>query len=88
MTELTVALERPSTAQYRPVGRKDAKPPTQDERFQRLLGRDAWHSLPQVVRDRFSKVLASGTSRVFVGTVAETTLSRAGRLLADGVGRV
>lgn len=87
MTEETVTLERSNApdgacVSHRPAARDDGPPRQRDDRFRRLLGPDAWQSLPPVVRDRFAKVLAPGTCRVFVGAVTETTLSRAGRCLA------
>lgn len=82
MTELTVINERKFASGHGVAERYVVPPPPLDDRFCRLLGPHAWGTLPQVVRDRFSKVLAPGRSRVFVGAVTETTLSHAGRMLA------
>ncbi len=82
MTELTVQIEEHPAAGQSKAGLADEPLPHHDDRFRRLLGPDAWGSLPRVVRDRFSKVLAPAATRVFVGTVTETTLSGAGRILA------
>lgn len=81
MTELAVRCESPRAAGKGVAGYQARQQP-RDGRFRRLLGPHAWDTLPQVVRERFSKVLAPGASRVFVGVVTETTLSRAGRMLA------
>ena len=87
MTELTVSRNEPS----RPypgspvrlqVPEASGAVGLADDRFHRLLGREAWATLPDSVRRRFSKHLAPGEVRRFVGEVTETTLSRAGRILA------
>lgn len=54
-----------------------------DHRFRDLLPPDAWDELPDVVRRRFAKRLADGASRFFIGEVAVTRLSIAGRVLAS-----
>lgn len=54
-----------------------------DTRFRDLLGPDAWRRLPAVVRHRFSVAVQHGASRVFVGEVMETRLTRVGRSLAQ-----
>lgn len=53
-----------------------------DTRFRNLLSPEAWNRLPSVVRRRFSKHVAPDGKRLFHGEVRETTLSRAGRLIA------
>ena len=53
-----------------------------DRRFESLLTAAEWASLPAVVRHRFSRPLAPGTTRIYVGDVTLTELSPAGRMLA------
>lgn len=53
-----------------------------DGRFRRLVGEQAWAELPAAVRRRFSKRLGPGDIALYRGVVVETTLSRAGRVLA------
>ena len=54
-----------------------------EPRFAALLPLEDWRRLPEAVRWRFSTVPADGNARVYVGTVTETRLSRAGWLLAQ-----
>ena len=54
-----------------------------DLRFRALLPANAWNMLPLSVRRRFSKRLAGGKTVVYVGTVTETHMSRAGWWLAQ-----
>jgi hypothetical protein len=56
-----------------------------DLRFRALLGEADWFKLPPPIRRRFSKRLASGETVVYVGTILETHLSRAGWLLAQAL---
>jgi len=58
-----------------------APSPLGDLRFRALLRDDEWFALPDATRARFSKRVASGDTAVYVGRVAEITMSRAGRLL-------
>ena len=51
--------------------------------FRRLLGEDAWLTLPLPVQKRFERVLAPYESAVFIGEVASTRLSVFGRLCAQ-----
>lgn len=53
-----------------------------DLRFRALMGMEAWATLPEPVRRRFSKRLAAGAIRLYSGHVVTTELSRAGRILA------
>jgi uncharacterized protein DUF4166 len=53
-----------------------------DTRFRTLLGPTAWALLPVPVQKRFSNALAPGEMKLYEGHVAETELSRAGRVLA------
>jgi hypothetical protein len=53
-----------------------------DLRFRTLVGEEAWARLPEAVRRRFSKRLKNGETAIYKGLVAETALSRAGRILA------
>jgi hypothetical protein len=54
-----------------------------DERFQSLLAPEDWASLPAPVRRRFSVRLGNAQSVVYVGEVAETRVSLAGRAFAQ-----
>jgi hypothetical protein len=56
-----------------------------DLRFRALIGEADWHRLPPPIRRRFSKRLAEGRTAVYVGTILETHLSRAGWLLAQAL---
>ena len=56
-----------------------------DLRFRALLPEAGWAALPGAVRRRFSKRLADGNTVVYVGTVLETCMSRAGWLLAQAL---
>ncbi len=51
--------------------------------YPKLLGRAQWQQLPAPVRDRFSRTLADGESRIFHGAVTHTAMTRAGWLLAQ-----
>jgi len=70
------------------TGGDDERPPPApreggvDPRFRALVGEAAWGRLPPAVQRRFSKPLARGEAKVYVGEVVETRLSRAGRWLA------
>ena len=54
-----------------------------DLRFRALLAPEEWAALPAPVRARFSKRLKGGDSVVYVGEVAETAITRLGRLFAQ-----
>ena len=54
-----------------------------DERYRHLLGEAAWLRLPRVVRERFTKKLNDGETRLYKGEVVETTMNICGRLLAQ-----
>jgi uncharacterized protein DUF4166 len=56
-----------------------------DLRFRSLLPAAAWTALPKSIRRRFSKRLADGNTAVYTGEVLETSLSRAGWLLAQAL---
>ncbi len=56
--------------------------PAPDLRFKAVVGDAAWAELPVAVQKRFSKCIALGSAVLYRGRVAETTLSRAGRVLA------
>jgi len=56
-----------------------------DLRFRSLIGEADWHKLPLPIRRRFSKRLAGGATAIYVGTIVETHLSRAGWLLAQAL---
>lgn len=53
-----------------------------DDRFRRLLDRDAWDRLPADVRRRFTKRLVGQTIALYSGEIVWTRLSAAGWLLA------
>lgn len=60
--------------------------PAADERdcpFVRLLGREAWLSLPLAVRRRFLRHVTAGACVTYVGEVAECRISVGGRVLAN-----
>jgi hypothetical protein len=54
----------------------------EDLRFASLLGREAWASLPEPVRRRFSKRLAGGAAAVYVGEVTGIWANPLGKTLA------
>jgi hypothetical protein len=54
-----------------------------DERFQSLLSPEEWASLPTPVQRRFSLRLGHAQNAVYVGEVAETRVSFAGRVFAQ-----
>ena len=56
----------------------------EDGRYRELLGAGAWNRLPEAVRDRFTRKLDDGQTRIYKGEVVETTMSWMGRLLAHG----
>lgn len=53
-----------------------------DLRYRALLGDEAWGRLPPPVQRRFSKKVRPGGMTLYRGTVTDTKLSWAGRLLA------
>lgn len=53
-----------------------------DLRFRSLLGEEAWHSLPEPIRKRFSKRLGPLDVILYRGHVIETEISLLGRILA------
>lgn len=55
----------------------------QDCPFVRLLGQEAWFSLPLAVRRRFLKRITAGACVTYVGEVAECRISALGHLLAN-----
>lgn len=54
-----------------------------DLRFRKLLSDAAWNELPPPVRRRFAKRVGPGDSVVYVGTISEMRMSRAGWLLSQ-----
>ena len=68
-----------------PAARNDgvAADTLHDARFRRLLGARNWMALPAPVRRRFSKRLAPGETVLYRGRVTETTLTIAGRVVAQ-----
>jgi len=54
-----------------------------DLRYRRLMGAKAWSALRPAVRRRFAKRLEAGQSIVYVGQIAETRMSLAGRILVQ-----
>lgn len=82
MTEMTVLdVDRGTlrSLDARSIARDDIR----DTRFRDLLGPVAWRRLPPIVQQRFSVTLEPGERRIFEGEVAETTLTLAGRLIAQ-----
>jgi hypothetical protein len=61
----------------------DGAVPLGDLRFRALVSAYDWAALPVAIRRRFSKRLSDGATVVYVGTVLETTMSRAGWCLAQ-----
>jgi hypothetical protein len=56
--------------------------PAADDRFRKLLGADAWASLPAAVQKRFSKKPKIGASAVYRGHTTRLRMNAAGRALA------
>ena len=54
-----------------------------DLRFRALMSDEEWAALPAAIRRRFSKRLSGGKTAVYVGTILETQMSRAGWWLAQ-----
>ena len=54
-----------------------------DQRFRALMGARAWNALKPAVRRRFAERLGAGQSIVYVGHIAETRMTLAGRLLVQ-----
>jgi len=63
-----------------PLAQQPRPQPADEPRFRALLGPDDWARLPGPVRRRFSVKLAHAQSLVFVGEVAETRMTAAGRV--------
>jgi len=69
-----------------PPGRRPVAQPDDeggDTRFRALMEEEEWASLPVAIRRRFSQRLANGATMLYAGEVLETTMSRAGWLLAQ-----
>lgn len=54
-----------------------------DNRFRKLLGKEAWLRLPSAIRRRFGKRLRFGTSVTYQGQVVAMKMNIAGRLVAQ-----
>lgn len=54
-----------------------------DQRYQKLLSKNDWQSLPLPIRRRFSKRLAAYKTRYYVGKVHSTELTRIGWFFAQ-----
>ena len=65
------------------VGRPSA--PLLDLRFRRLVGREAWDALPELVRKRFSKRLGSDAVALYRGRVVRTEFSALGWIFAQAL---
>jgi hypothetical protein len=76
---------RPNEAPVQALDRRCDGAALGDLRFRSLLGEAHWHELPLPIRRRFSKRLAAGATAVYVGTILETHLSRAGWLFAQAL---
>jgi hypothetical protein len=76
---------RPNEAPVQAFDRRCDGAALGDLRFRSLLGEANWHELPFPIRRRFSKRLAAGATAVYVGTILETHLSRAGWLFAQAL---
>jgi hypothetical protein len=66
-----------------PLHSPGCDPELGDLRFRALMSEQEWAALPLPVRRRFSKRLSGGKTAVYVGTVIETRMSRAGWWLAQ-----
>jgi Domain of unknown function (DUF4166) len=53
-----------------------------DNRYRNLLTADDWSQLPPIVQARFVRHLEPNKTKLFVGSVVKTELSRIGRVLA------
>lgn len=73
-------LAVPDAAPDAQSSKRDA--PLEDIRFRTLVGEEGWRRLPEAVRRRFSRCIASGEAHVYCGEVVATELSRGGRILA------
>ena len=60
-------------------------PPTRpsDERFLKLVGQDAWASLPEAVRRRFGRARPAGSTVVYAGEIVSCRRTRLGWLVAQ-----
>jgi hypothetical protein len=66
-----------------PLHSPGSEPELGDLRFRALMSEQDWTALPLAIRRRFSKRLCGGRTAVYVGTVIETQMSRAGWWLAQ-----
>lgn len=53
-----------------------------DDRFEKLLGKEAWMQLPCPIRKRFGKCFQQGQSVAYQGVVTDMKMSKFGRLFA------
>lgn len=72
---------QPEPAQ--PQGRSINVGGAYDTRFRRLVGKDAWESLPVAVQRRFSKRVQGERVVIYPGVIKEARFSKAGRILAQ-----
>ncbi|MEM8725405.1 MAG: DUF4166 domain-containing protein [Pseudomonadota bacterium] len=66
-----------------PKDRRAARGKAYDTRFRRLVGKEAWESLPQAVQRRFSKRIEGARVVIYPGVIKHARFSRAGRFLAQ-----
>lgn len=77
---MVVPAIRQAEVRVRPASSGD---PLYDARFRRLIGVEAWQTLPVLVRARFAKRLQGTRAALYEGRVVETRMSAAGFLLAQ-----
>lgn len=78
--ELANVIER---VEVRPGGERAKQGKAYDTRFRRLLGKEAWESLPEAVQRRFSKRVEGQRVVIYPGVIKQARFSRAGRVLAQ-----
>lgn len=70
---------------HQPQEARELEAPLLDLRFRRLIGREAWNALPELVRKRFSKRLGGESIALYRGRVVRTEYSALGWLLAQAL---
>lgn len=80
-----LSMPAPEAAHFsrRGSGLKETVAQKGEERFRRLLGENAWRSLPEATRRRFARKVESGESLIYRGVTTGLRMTRLGRLLAQ-----